>query len=89
MLICREISASLPLGLIAIQPAEVLDVFRAFRGEGGIERDLLAAHAAGSGGRLVGVHDGAPPLADEAGELIRRHRPGEQKALYRVASQFP
>ena len=33
--------------LITLQPAEVLDVFRAFRGEGGIERNFFAAFAAG------------------------------------------
>ena len=31
----------------------MLDVFRAFRGEGGIERDFLAAHAATGGSRIT------------------------------------
>ena len=49
---------------IAIQPAEMFDVFRAFRGEGGIERNFFAAYAAGGATgsvRGVCVHGGTPP----------------------------
>ena len=71
--------------LITLQPAEVLDVFRAFRGEGGIERDFLAAHAATGGGRVTCIHGGTPPLTDEEGDCRRRHWLREQEALSCVA----
>jgi len=65
----------------------VLDVFRAFRGEGGIERDFLAAHAATGGGRVTCIHGGTPPLTDEDGECRRRHWLREQEALSCVAAR--
>ncbi len=37
-------------------------------GEGGIERDFLAAHAATGGSRIICIHGGTPPLTDEDGE---------------------
>ncbi len=74
--------------LIALQPAEMLHVLGPFRREGGIERDFLAAHAA-TGARFIGVHGGVPPLVDEADEGRRRHRPGEQETLHRVATRLP
>ncbi|KLX59162.1 hypothetical protein SK79_04859 [Escherichia coli] len=72
----------------ALQPAEMLHVLGPFRREGGIERDFLAAHAA-TGARFIGVHGGVPPLVDEADEGRRRHRPGEQETLHRVATRLP
>ncbi|MBS4329001.1 hypothetical protein F3202_24305, partial [Escherichia coli] len=35
------------------------------------------------------VHGGVPPLVDEADEGRRRHRPGEQETLHRVATRLP
>ncbi len=66
----------------------MLHVLGPFRREGGIERDFLAAHAA-TGARFIGVHGGVPPLVDEADEGRRRHRPGEQETLHRVATRLP
>ena len=72
--------------LIALQPAEMLHVLGPFRREG-IERISLQ-HAA-TGARFIGVHGGVPPLVDEADEGRRRHRPGEQETLHRVATRLP
>lgn len=46
---------------VALQSAEVLDILGSFRGEDGVERNLLAANATvGRGlGRIGWVHDGA------------------------------
>ncbi len=42
---------------VAIQPAEVFDIFGPFRAEGGIERNLPAADTAVDDGRVVCNHD--------------------------------
>jgi hypothetical protein len=52
---------------IAIQPAEMFDVFRAFRCEGGIERDFFAAYAAGGGSRII--YSWGTLLTDKGGEF--------------------
>jgi hypothetical protein len=52
-----------PEAFIAIQPAEMFDVFRAFRGEGGIERNFFAAYAATGGSCKV---------SDEAAFCLQR-----------------
>ena len=67
----------------------MLHVLGPFRREGGIERDFLAAHTQqlvlGSlAFMVVFLH-----WFDEADEGRRRHRPGEQETLHRVATRLP